>query len=80
MKIASGVPWLDRSLAFLFRWGLIFWLEILHIVLSEPDIELNIETSQKRRRAPSLVSHRNLDGINFYGSSEHEEVEALTAV
>jgi len=50
------------------------------LALSEKDIELNIATLPTRRRARSLVSQRDMDGIDCYGSSEDEEVEAKTTV
>jgi hypothetical protein len=41
---------------------------------------LNIVTFPTSRRARSLVGHRDMDGLDCYGSSEHEEVEAQTLV
>ena len=42
--------------------------------------KLNIVTSPTRRRARSLVSRSNMNGLDCNGSSEDEEVEAKTVV
>jgi hypothetical protein len=78
-EFLSSTGHLHSLLKPLFRSDLIFWLEIKRqfstSVLSEPDIELYIATSPTRQRARSLVSQRDMDRLDCYGSGDDAEVE-----